>query len=123
MYRDRAPIVSSLLTALKRLDARELRALARSLSRLTDALGASQEREAGDAGIGLVHRAVARRRRASECREHSDGHAGDFVYTSAQMEWSAVVADYEFVSAPLSTSKSDFAEIGHEQNGVFLTER
>jgi hypothetical protein len=53
----------------------------------------------------------------------SDGHAGEFVYTSAQMEWSAVVGDYEFVSAPLSTSKSDFAEIGHEQNGVFFTER
>jgi hypothetical protein len=49
-----------------------------------------------------------------------DGHAGEFVRNGAQMEWSAVVGDYEFVSAPLSTSTSDFAEIGQERNGVFF---
>jgi hypothetical protein len=51
-----------------------------------------------------------------------DGHRGEFVLNSAQMEWTAVVGDYEFVSAPMSTSKSDFAEIGHEQNGAFFAE-
>ena len=51
-----------------------------------------------------------------------DGHAGEFVRSRAQMEWSAIVGDYEFVSAPMSTSSSDFAEIGHERNGVFFSD-
>jgi hypothetical protein len=50
-----------------------------------------------------------------------DGHAGEFVHNSAQMQWSAVVGDYEFTSDPMSTSASSFAEIGHEQNGVFFS--
>jgi len=49
-----------------------------------------------------------------------DGHAGQFIHNHAQMEWSAVVGDYEFVSAPMSTSSSDFAEIGQERNGSFF---
>ena len=53
----------------------------------------------------------------------TDGHAGEFVVNRAQMEWSAVVGDYEFVSEPMSTSTSGFAEIGHEQNGVFFSDR
>jgi hypothetical protein len=53
---------------------------------------------------------------------NADGHRGEFVYNTAQMEWSAVVGDYEFVSAPMSTSTSSFAEIGHEQNGVFFSD-
>src|SRR5262249_20439634 len=48
------------------------------------------------------------------------GFAGEFVRNSAQMEWTAEVGDYRFVSAPIGTSSSSFAEIGHEQNGVFF---
>lgn len=48
------------------------------------------------------------------------GFAGEFVRNSAQMEWSAAVGDYTFVSDPIVTSSSSFAEIGHERNGSFL---
>ena len=48
------------------------------------------------------------------------GYAGEFVRNSAQMEWSAAVGDYTFVSDPMVTSTSSFAELGHERNGSFL---
>jgi hypothetical protein len=34
------------------------------------------------------------------------GFAGEFVRNNAQMEWTAKVGDYQFVSAPLATSSS-----------------
>jgi hypothetical protein len=48
------------------------------------------------------------------------GFAGNFVRNAAQMEWTATVGDLMFVSAPLATSSSSFAEIGHERNGSFF---
>jgi hypothetical protein len=48
------------------------------------------------------------------------GFAAEFVRNSAQMEWKAIVGDYHFVSAPLGTSSSSFAELGHERNGIFF---
>ena len=48
------------------------------------------------------------------------GFAGDLVCNSAQMGWSAAVGDYTFVSDPIATSSSSFAEIGHERNGSFF---
>jgi hypothetical protein len=48
-----------------------------------------------------------------------NGFAGEFTRGNAQMEWSAVVGDYSFVSAPLATSSSEFAELGTERNGSF----
>jgi hypothetical protein len=48
------------------------------------------------------------------------GFAGEFVRNAAQMEWTATVGDLVFVSAPLATSSSSFAEIGHERNGSFF---
>ena len=50
----------------------------------------------------------------------SDGHAGQHIRTTAQMEWSATTGDFDFVSAPIGTSASDFAEFGKERNGVFF---
>lgn len=50
----------------------------------------------------------------------SDGHAGEYIRSTAQMEWSATVGDYDFVSAPIGTSASDFAEFGRERNGMFF---
>jgi hypothetical protein len=44
------------------------------------------------------------------------GFAGEFVRNSA----SAAVGDYTFVSDPIVTSSSSFAEIGHERNGSFF---
>ena len=48
------------------------------------------------------------------------GFAGNFIRNTAQMEWTATVGDFRFVSAPLATSFSSFAEIGHERNGSFF---
>ena len=48
------------------------------------------------------------------------GFAGEFIRNAAQMEWAATVGDFTFDSAPLSTSSSAFAEIGHERNGGFF---
>ena len=47
------------------------------------------------------------------------GFEGKFLPCGAQMEWTARVGDLKFVSDPLVTSSSVFAEIGHEANGVF----
>ena len=49
------------------------------------------------------------------------GFTGQFIRNKAQMEWTAVVGDYRFVSDPLQTSSSSFAEIGSEQNGSFFS--
>src|SRR5207249_4332976 len=48
------------------------------------------------------------------------GFAGDFIRNAAQMQWTATVGDFLFVSDPLTTSSSSFAEIGHERNGSFF---
>jgi hypothetical protein len=48
------------------------------------------------------------------------GFAAEFVRNTAQMEWTAKVGDNTFASDPLSTSKSSFAEMGHERNGSFF---
>jgi hypothetical protein len=48
------------------------------------------------------------------------GFAGEFVRNHAKMEWTATAGDYHFVSAPLATSSSIFAELGHERNGIFF---
>jgi hypothetical protein len=50
----------------------------------------------------------------------SDGHAGEFVFGSAQMAWTGTAGDFSFVSDPISTSSSSFAVLGHERNGVFF---
>ncbi|GAC1659002.1 MAG: hypothetical protein NVS4B3_26810 [Gemmatimonadaceae bacterium] len=54
----------------------------------------------------------------------ADGHAGEYIRSiaknAAQMEWSATVGDYDFVSADIGTSSSDFAEFGKERNGTFF---
>ncbi len=44
---------------------------------------------------------------------------GEFRSASAQMEWSARTVDFDFVSAPIGTSTTDAAELGHERNGAF----
>jgi hypothetical protein len=48
------------------------------------------------------------------------GFAGEFVYNTAQIEWTATVGDLHLVSDPLATSSSSVAQIGHERNGSFF---
>ena len=45
---------------------------------------------------------------------------GEFLQTTATIEWSAHRSDFEFVSDPAETSTTVFAVIGHERNGVFF---
>lgn len=51
----------------------------------------------------------------------SSGFAGEYVRGQAQMEWTARAGDFHYVSDPLSTSSSSFAELGHERNGSFFS--
>ena len=57
-------------------------------------------------------------------RNADKGFAGEFVYTSATMEWTADeptrAGGTRYVSDPAGTSHSDFAVVGHERNGVFF---
>ena len=62
-----------------------------------------------------------------EANELSLGFAGEFVYNSATVEWSAseptrAGGPTTFVGDPAGASgqHSDFAVVGHERNGVFL---
>ena len=48
------------------------------------------------------------------------GFAGNFVRNTAQMEWTATTDNYTFVSAPLASSSSEWAQIGEERNGSFF---
>ena len=49
------------------------------------------------------------------------GFAGEFIQNDAQIEWTATLDNgITLVSAPLETSSSRFAEIGHERNGSFF---
>jgi hypothetical protein len=52
-------------------------------------------------------------------KNRANGFAGEFVRNQAQMSWTATAGGYHYVSAPLSTSASSFAEIGSERNGSF----
>jgi hypothetical protein len=49
------------------------------------------------------------------------GFGGRFIRNTAQMEWTATTDDYTFVSAPLESSSSSFAEIGEARNGSFFS--
>jgi hypothetical protein len=61
-------------------------------------------------------------------KDTANGFAGEYVFNSATMEWSASEPSRPaawggpamYVSDPASTSKSDFAMVGHERNGVFF---
>jgi hypothetical protein len=50
-------------------------------------------------------------------RNHDADFGGEFIHNMATLTWSASEAGFSFTSNPLD---SDFAEIGHERNGVFF---
>jgi hypothetical protein len=57
-----------------------------------------------------------------EVQDFELGFAGRFIEDSATVEWSARVPStgFRFHSDPATTSKTTFAEIGSERNGVFF---
>jgi hypothetical protein len=50
----------------------------------------------------------------------AEGFSGQFVQNTATMSWSVSSQGNVYQSAPESTSFSLFAQVGHEQNGVFM---
>jgi hypothetical protein len=66
-------------------------------------------------------------KRKVKVRDAKVGFAGLFKETGATMTWSASQKSqfdsnhgFEFVSDPANTTKTNFAQIGHERNGVFF---
>jgi hypothetical protein len=57
-----------------------------------------------------------------EVNDFDLGFAGQFIEDSATVEWSASIPStgFSFTSDPAATSKTVFAEIGAERNGVFF---
>jgi hypothetical protein len=58
-------------------------------------------------------------------KDAANGFAGEFVFNSATMVWSAFEPERaggptRYISDPANTSHSDFAMVGHERNGVFF---
>jgi hypothetical protein len=53
-------------------------------------------------------------------KEPEYGYAGQFVVTSASIEWSAEQDGFSFQSDPASTSVAVHALVGNERNGVFF---
>jgi hypothetical protein len=54
-------------------------------------------------------------------KEPEFGFGGEFVVTSASIEWSAEQAGFAFRSDPASASVTLYALVGNERNGRFLT--
>ena len=52
-------------------------------------------------------------------RDEKNRFAGDFIETTASIEWSAHKAGFRFKSDPETTN--EFSEIGRERNGVFFS--
>ena len=57
--------------------------------------------------------------RPVKVRDEQNRFAGDFIATTASIEWSARKADFRFKSHPETTN--EFSEIGREHNGVFFS--
>lgn len=53
-------------------------------------------------------------------KDESARFGGEFVRGDAQMSWKARIGEIEYVSDPIDTSFSSFAELGTERNGVFF---
>jgi hypothetical protein len=74
----------------------------------------------GTVSFNVVWSGVGQRLNIKNTDPVYGGYAGEFVRNTAQMEWTGKVGDLAFVSDPIETSSSEFAEIGHERNGSFF---
>ena len=54
-------------------------------------------------------------------RDTKNHFVGDYIQDKATIQWTAERKGFTFVSDPASTSFTNFAEIGHERNGVFFS--
>lgn len=74
----------------------------------------------GSVSFKVVWSGVGQRLKIRNTDPVFGGFEGEFIRNTAQMEWTASVGNYTFVSDALATSSSSFAEIGHERNGFFF---
>jgi hypothetical protein len=88
---------------------------------MDDITGGAPNAPAGSVSVTVKWSGVNQRLHIRNTDPTYGGFEGEFVLNSAQMEWTATVGDLVFVSAPMDTSSSSFAEIGHEQNGSFFS--
>src|SRR5205809_7541401 len=88
--------------------------------KIENALFGGQPRTPGKVSFRVVWNGVNERVNIRNTDPVYGGFAGEFVRNTAQMEWTAVTDTYTFKSAPLATSSSGFAELGHERNGKFF---
>jgi hypothetical protein len=58
--------------------------------------------------------------RRVKVRDEKNGFGGKFIEDTATIEWSAKESGFSFTSDAAKTSKTVFAVIGHERNGVFF---
>jgi hypothetical protein len=75
---------------------------------------------AGSVSFKVIWSGVGQRVNIKNTDPVYGGFEGEFIRNTAQMEWTASVGNYTFVSDALATSSSSFAEIGHERNGFFF---
>ena len=75
---------------------------------------------AGSVSFKVIWSGVGQRVNIKNTEPVYGGFEGEFIRNTAQMEWTASVGNYTFVSDALATSSSSFAEIGHERNGFFF---
>ena len=61
------------------------------------------------------------KRRFSNGAGTPDQWRANVVINTAKAEWEGETAKAHYVSDPLATSQSLFAEVGHERNGVFFS--
>jgi hypothetical protein len=71
----------------------------------------------GEASVEVIWKDQKRR---VSIRDETNQFAGQFVENHAQMSFTARTANFIFNSDPIGTSRSLFAEVGHERNGVFF---
>jgi hypothetical protein len=55
-----------------------------------------------------------------QVRDLVNGFAGSYSECAATVQWSAQEPGFSFVSDPSGTSKTTFAALGRERNGVFF---
>jgi hypothetical protein len=85
--------------------------------------GGGPEPVPGSVSFNVVWSGVNQRVNIRKPDPEFGAFAGEFIRNTAQMEWTATVGDFTFVSDPLRTSTSSFAEIGHERNGSFFPQK
>lgn len=87
---------------------------------IENAIGGGKPRTKGTVTFKVVWSGVTDRVNIKNTDPVYGGFEGNFVRNSAQMEWTAITDRYTFVSDPLSTSFSLFAQVGQERNGSFF---